>query len=209
MRESLRQVQFLEYWIEHRRPEMEVYGDHWGRIEDSPLHQEVLHEWLLPEVHCHSRVMEIGCGGGRWSRHYTHLAAHTTLVEGTPAAEAEVRSVLKGGLVDFVVSEDGSLHDVETKSVDYVFSFDTFVHFEPELFNRYLLEISRVTREGGKLHLHYASEEDAEERNYDCFKYRSHRGIKTMLSRLGFRMEKRMVQIKGYGSRLVSAVKIM
>ena len=40
-------------------------------------------------------------------------------------------------------------------SVDFVFTFDVFVHLEPEVIERYLHEIERVLRPGGVAVLHY------------------------------------------------------
>lgn len=91
---------------------------------------------------------------------------------------------------------------IPTASVDYVFSFDTFVHFDPPLFDAYLGEIARVLRPGGVLHLHYAqalTENQSEE-----FRYREPAELFGLMGRLGFEPPaRRWFRGDGWGSVMV------
>jgi cyclopropane fatty-acyl-phospholipid synthase-like methyltransferase len=43
--------------------------------------------------------------------------------------------------------------------VDFVFSYGTFVHIDPEGIHAYLMEIARVLKPGGKVVIQYANKE--------------------------------------------------
>jgi cyclopropane fatty-acyl-phospholipid synthase-like methyltransferase len=47
------------------------------------------------------------------------------------------------------------MHGIAEASVDLVFTFDVFVHLEPEGIGAYLHEIERVLRPGGTAVVHY------------------------------------------------------
>jgi hypothetical protein len=46
-----------------------IYGLHWGDPEDNPILKKVRDHWLLPYVHENHDAVEIGPGGGRWTRY--------------------------------------------------------------------------------------------------------------------------------------------
>jgi SAM-dependent methyltransferase len=107
------------------------------------------------------------------------------------------------------VSQDGNLPEIPDSSVDWVWSFDTFVHFHPELFDRYLREIARVLRpggpgcKGGLLHLHYAVAWPGLEHNADCFQYRQPEQVADLAYTLGLHRTGRRVEYRsGFGSLL-------
>ena len=49
----------------------------------------------------------------------------------------------------------------ENGSVDVVFSYDAFVHMEPQVIDSYLSHVSRVLRPGGKAVIHHSSRRHA------------------------------------------------
>lgn len=156
MTEAEKQVAYLTGWLAEGHGDA-VYGEQWGRVTDGAMSAVFAHLCdhltLSPR-----RVVEIGPGGGRWSR---EIAARLTpeadliLVDGTDAALPALDRVV-GRPYGFIVSPDGNIPEIPDSSVDLVFSFDVFVHFDEGLFAAYLEEIARILRPGGRLMLHYA-----------------------------------------------------
>lgn len=238
MLESQQQIAELEL---HEGPA--IYGLGWGDPQEHPALREVLDGWLLPNVTPETVALEIGSGGGRWTR-FLNPCKLIYSVDGSPKSEQLVReafatsreyfldkeadkleaidpheslATLQRALstvakmmriargrrlcenVRFIVS-DGKL-PIPSGSVDYVFSFDTFVHFERELFDAYLSEIARVLKPGGVLHLHYAV--PLGERS-ERFCYRDPLEVDGQLMRIGFGAPKRRKLFKeGWGAVLV------
>lgn len=199
MTEAERQATYLEAYKGHG-----IYGAHdWGDPETCGELRDILWEWIRPNLGAEQAVLEIGAGGGRWSR-YLRPAATVYLVDASPRSESLIRECLReSDRFTFLISRDGSLGMIPTDSVDYVFSFDTFVHFHQELFDAYLQEIARVLKPGGVLHLHHAARIGTED-NPVCFLYREPLELAETVQGLGFEGPlRRLHRPSGYGSILV------
>jgi SAM-dependent methyltransferase len=157
MTEAEKQVAWLTGWLAEHPDAGLVYGEQWGKVTDGAMAGVFAHlcDCLALSPGC---VVEIGPGGGRWSREIAPRipeASRLILVDGTDAARDTLARQVRRPF-DLIVSPDGKLQDVPAKSVDLVFSFDVFVHFDEGLLAGYLAEIARILKPGGRLMLHYA-----------------------------------------------------
>lgn len=213
MTEAERQAKSLEAWIAANPDSGTVYGSQWGRVTEGPMAGVFAHlcDHLSRKP---GHVVEIGPGGGRWSRHIAERltdGALLTLVDGTDAAWPALNRVV---LREFrlMVSTDGNVSEIPNSSVDLVFSVETFVHFASPLFDTYLAEIARILRPGGRLMLHYAEAwptfPNVQPDPTQCFIQPSP-GVRLMLETL-FRDDRegmRMPIPRGYGSVFKSVVR--
>lgn len=135
--------------------------------------------------HSKGTVLEIGAGGGRWSQFFVFRGGRSILVDGTAASEAAIRGHFDvPETAEFIVSTDGKLPTVPDASVDFVWSFDVFVHFDPPLFNSYCREVARVLRSGGRFMLYYAWDGSA---GKSFFRYYDPDEVGKKMKRLGLR----------------------
>lgn len=245
MTESERQASYLE---QHAGPH--IYGLEWGDPQADPPLPTILKEWLVPRIGPNTVAVEIGSGGGRWTR-FLHAAQLLYSVDATPKSEELIREVFRdlndelledsmermvnrleageaGDLagimraaadelqqrqdwrtcrnVRFLLADSsGLLPTIPDASVDYIFSFDTFVHFEPDLFNAYVKEAGRILKSGGVLHLHYAAK--IGETIGKEFRYRDSCEVKELLRGAGLATDRELLLQKGYGSMLAEATK--
>lgn len=200
MTESEKQVRHLE--AHHGS---EIYGIYWGVPEvDQPL-VEILEDWLMPRVGHETVAVEIGSGGGRWTRFF-QPAKLLYSIDATAKSEELIRKVCDCKRFRFLLSPDGNLPAIPAAIVDYVFSFDTFVHFEPELFDAYVGEIARVLKPGGILHLHYAAR--VGETIGKEFRYREPAEVQEALRGVGIEAGRELALTRGYGSMLVEGVRV-
>ena len=58
---------------------------------------------------------------------------------------------------------------MKSGTVDYVFTFGTFVHIDPEGINAYLGEIQRVLTQGGVAVIHYSDKSKRKARSIHAF----------------------------------------
>lgn len=130
MSEWERQAKGVELFVSSRQNESQIYGLHWGDPDKHENLRRVLNDFLLANLHSDMYVIEIGSGGGRWSRYFPGRVARAWLVDATPASEVAIRSHCNWPGFSFVLSTDGALPKIPTSSLDFAFSFDTFVHFE-------------------------------------------------------------------------------
>lgn len=104
-------------------------------------------------------TLEIGPGGGRWSEVLQRSSSRLILVDVSPAAIAACQERMHSATnVEYHVTDGSSLSMIADDAVDFVFSFDTFVHVAPTDARRYVAEIARVLRPGGRAVIHHAGE---------------------------------------------------
>jgi SAM-dependent methyltransferase len=103
-------------------------------------------------------ILEIAPGFGRWTHYLKDYSQKLWVVDASNecveacrkrfAAEPRVRCYLNDGC---------SLSMIPDGSVDFVFSFDSFVHLRRELVEAYLSELGRKMKTGGKGFIHHSN----------------------------------------------------
>jgi SAM-dependent methyltransferase len=135
-------------------PGEEHFGDRWGHPESFRPLLEVRRRFIDPYFVPGNTVLEIGSGGGRWTQ-YFQRAGHLIVVEFNPESFGYLRHRFPDLSFTAYQTSGYEMEDVATASVDLVFTFDVFVHLEPEGISAYLIEIERVLKPGGVAVIHY------------------------------------------------------
>ncbi len=149
------------------------YGDQWGDPEMGGVRYawrklrygrrlpgnlaKVRARYVEPYVTLDGVALEIGAGGGRWTR-YLLAAREVVVVELNPEFFAYLESRFPDAAekLRFYETSGYELRGVDDGSIDFVFSFGTFVHIDPDGIDAYLGEIRRVLRPGRTATIHYA-----------------------------------------------------
>ncbi len=135
------------------------WGDRWGDPEDCPEYLEVRRRHLEPYLDPGADIVEIGAGGGRWTQYLLPSARRLIAVDLNPEAFDYLRHRFADhphlDRMEFHRTDGFDLRPVADGSIDLVFTFDVFVHLEPDGIGRYLVEIERVLRPGGRAVVHY------------------------------------------------------
>lgn len=111
---------------------------------------KVIKHYIKPYVTPSSVVLEIGSGGGRWTK-YLLSAQKLILVE----LNSEFFPYLKKRFekdvskLQFYQTSGCELKNINSDSVDFVFSFGTFVHIDTDGIYKYLAEVKRVLKLNG------------------------------------------------------------
>src|SRR3954451_10850636 len=113
---------------------------------------------LRPRIPEGSTILEIGPGAGRWSEELRRRAARLILID-VSAKCIELCKRRFGGApnVDYVVGDGRTLAPVADAAVDRIWSFDAFVHMDPDDIDSYLVEMRRALRPGGAAITHHAA----------------------------------------------------
>lgn len=141
--------------------EEDHFGDRWGDPRLMKPLLAVRRRFVEPYLAPDQTIVEIGSGGGRWTQYLLRRARQVTAVELNPESFDYLARRFPGhaGRLRFYPTSGYEMAGIETGSVDLVFSFDCFVHVEPEGIAQYLAEIERVLRPGGRAVLHYGDVE--------------------------------------------------
>jgi ubiquinone/menaquinone biosynthesis C-methylase UbiE len=131
-------------------------GEEWS---ESPEWQEALIEHLLlPKIgDDNPSTLEIGPGAGRWTVVLAERSRQLVVVDVSQRALDLTREKLgPRDDVSYVLTEGNELPGVADDSVEFVWSFDVFVHIAPDDQANYLREFARVMKPGARGVIHHA-----------------------------------------------------
>lgn len=144
-------------WKRHRYLNMdfETLGEEWGgpQFADAIVDQLVA-DHLGPDVD----VLEIGCGGGKFSQRIAPRVRSLVCADISPAMIAQTRGELTrrgvGENVSYQVLTGTDFTGVADNSLDFIFSYDVQLHMQPQNVFSYMKDARRVLRPGGVFMLH-------------------------------------------------------
>lgn len=130
----------------------DVLGQEWGVAEELT---EVIAEFVEPYVDQTMTAAEIGVGGGRVALRVAPLVRELWGFDIAPAMLERAGKALAGtSNVRLALLEGPSLPAELTARLDFLYSFDVFVHLDVHTQWRYFREAARVLKPGGHLFLH-------------------------------------------------------
>lgn len=139
---------------------LELVGDEWSTRDDV---MRVIDDFILPSVTEDSVVGEIGCGGGRVTIEVFGKVRHLTCFDISKNMLARTRDAVGedlcagGDKVKFVLLREPRLPEKASNSLDFVILYDVLVHVDLHITNKYVREIARVLKPGGRAFLSTAN----------------------------------------------------
>jgi ubiquinone/menaquinone biosynthesis C-methylase UbiE len=165
-----------------------TYGLQWGDPETLPPLRFVKDRWVTPYVHPDETGLEIGPGGGRWTR---YLLGFETLyaVDYYQELLDELRkNIPNRPNVVFVKNNGTDFPSVPDNAVDYIFSFGTFVHLQASVIDAYLGNLGRILKSGGNAVIQYSDKTKVMARENPAFSQNTPDEMRAMVTRAGFRI---------------------
>lgn len=183
-----RQNSLLKRVLRGFRLKPPMYGLEWGDPDFMPPLQYIRDRYVLPYVHPDQSAVEIGPGGGRWTRYLLGFEkvfavdAYAEVLDELSKRFGKHRNLI-------VIRNDGSsLPGILPDSIDFVFSFGTFVHLDLGLIDSYLKEIRSVVRAGGNVVLQYSDKTKVMARLNDGFSDNDPDRMRAAVCAAGFRI---------------------
>jgi cyclopropane fatty-acyl-phospholipid synthase-like methyltransferase len=133
----------------------DIYGLEWGDPEQvSPL-SYVREHFLAPYVKEESTILEIGPGGGRWTR-YMVPAKKIIAVDYHQELLDELKLNFDLPNIVFVKNNGDDFPGIEDGSVDLLFTFGVFVHLDIDIIDRYLKNMKRLLHSKSNVVIQYS-----------------------------------------------------
>lgn len=136
-------------------------GDEWDDLASYcrrpyAMWKDALVETFMAPYCAGAAVVEIAPGYGRWSEFLVESARSVVLVDINENCLNTCRE--RFGDLDHVEYQlgDGQSLPAADGCIDFVWSFDSFVHMDAEVVRSYVFEIGRVLRPGGSAVVHHA-----------------------------------------------------
>lgn len=120
--------------------------------------QSVIDYVVVKNIPAGHAVLEIGPGFGRWTRKLIELSGRMIAVDVSEKCVAYCQETFADSdNAEFHLNDGRSLDFISDESIDYVWSFDVFVHIEPPYIAHYLAEFQRVLRADGVVIIHHGA----------------------------------------------------
>ena len=165
--------------VEHNRKLWESYdwsnsGEEWTHeaktyrgLEPNAWKTSLIDGMMLKYIKKGSIILEIGPGAGRWSEILQGLAIRLVLADISKKCLDICRKRFKNyEHVEYYLVERG-LGFIPDSTIDYIWSYDVFVHINPSDIEAYIIDFERILKPGGYAIIHhsgqYSSEKNARE----------------------------------------------
>ena len=134
-------------------------GDEWSVAWGGPDMQ--WYSTLLPRLHLYlpaANILEIAPGFGRWTTYLKDRCEHLTVVDlSEKCIEACQERFANSTHISYFVNDGKDLSMLTERTFDLVFSFDSLVHAEAEIFEAYLPQLARVLKPDGVGFIHHSN----------------------------------------------------
>jgi ubiquinone/menaquinone biosynthesis C-methylase UbiE len=163
------------------------YGREWGDPDVTAPQVFIRDRYLLPYVNPDHVALEIGPGGGRWTK---HLLAFRRLyvIDYHSELLCELRARCDRPNMRFIVNHGNDFPGVPEKSIDFLFSFACFVHLEPHLIAAYLKNMTNILKPGGNAVISYSDKTKIGAQTNSTFSENTPVRMREMVTKGGFRI---------------------
>ncbi len=126
-------------------------GDEWGIVQHV---NDIFEEYIKPYINNSSKAIEIGVGGGRIASRVAPCVNKLYCLDVAPAMIENAKESLKNiNNIEFILIDSPEVNIVND-NIDFIYSFDVFVHMDIEMIWKYFYSISNKLKSGGKVFLH-------------------------------------------------------
>jgi hypothetical protein len=165
----------------------EIYGLQWGDPEVFPPLQFIRDRYVLPYVDAKHVALEVGPGGGRWTRYLTGFQ-RLYVVDFHIEILADLKRHFNASNMVFVTNNGHDFPEIPDHSIDYFFSFGCFVHLDADLIASYLLSLRRVLKVGGNALVHYSDKTKVMAQRNPTFSANCPEQMRGIVTGAGFRI---------------------
>ena len=165
----------------------ELYGLQWGDPEIAAPLGFIRDRYVLPYVKPDRVAVEIGPGGGRWTR-YLLGCGQLYVVDYHPELLNELRKTFNKPIMQFIKNNGSDFPGIPENSVDFIFSFACFVHLDADLIEAYLKNMKSILKPGGNVVIHYSDKTKIMAQINPGFSENTPERMRSMVSAAGFQV---------------------
>lgn len=147
----------------------EEWSEHFGDTDT------LWNDHVYPKVkdYLKGRVLEIAPGRGRMTRKLLESDIDLSIIDLSQTCIDRCKERYGDKIQNYYIGSGSDLKDIKSNSIDFVFSFDSFVHMHEEVIDSYLNEIERVLELGGHCWIHHSCLVEGNDDNFQNIAGRS------------------------------------
>ena len=132
--------------------------------------ESLINDMMFKYINKNATILEIGIGAGRWSELLQPLANRLILTDiSKTCLDICQQRFKRHNNIEYHLIEK-CLDFIGDHTIDYIWSYDVFVHINPSDVEKYVADISRILRADGYAIIHhsgnYLSEKHAREKGF-------------------------------------------
>jgi phospholipid N-methyltransferase len=164
-----------------------IYGLEWGDPDSVAPLAFIRDRYLFPYIKADQCAVEIGPGGGRWTRYLLGFRK-LYVVDYYSELLDEVKRRFRRPHVTFIKNNGTDFPGIEDHSVDYLFSFGTFVHLDAHLIEAYLGNMRRILKAGANVVIQYSDKTKIMAQLKDGFAENTPEKMRSMVLKAGYKI---------------------
>jgi SAM-dependent methyltransferase len=163
----------------------DIYGSHWGDPETLEPLRFIRKRYLEPLLSPELVGVEIGPGGGRWTRYLAHFRKLYAVDYHQEMLDELARNFDRPNIIR-IKNNGNDFPGIGDEEVDLVFSFDAFVHFDLSIVREYLRAMNRIMKPGATGFIHYSDKTKIMARENPGFAENSPETMRKLVTELGY-----------------------
>ena len=162
-----------------------VYGLQWGDPDIVRPLRFIRDQYVLPYVSSEHTAVEIGPGGGRWTRYLVDFKK-LYVVDYHAEALAELKRNFCKSSMEFIKNNGTDFPGIAERFVDYLFSFGTFVHLDAPIIETYLANMKMILKPGANAVIQYSDKTKIMAQLNESFSENTPEKMRTMVLNAGY-----------------------
>jgi len=134
----------------------QFYGEKWGNPENKKNLKIIKAKFLTPFINENHTALEIGPGGGRWTVYLLKFKRLYLLDLNNEFFPYLKKRFGDPQNVSYHQTNGTDFPNIPKNSVDFLFSFGTFVHLDQEIILEYLDNMKNILKENSNVVLSYS-----------------------------------------------------
>lgn len=165
----------------------DLYGLQWGDPELVAPLRFVRDTYLTPYVRRDHAAVEIGPGGGRWTRYLIGFG-ELFVVDVHAELIAEIKKNFDQPNMRFVLNDGTDFPGIPDRSIQFLFSFGTFVHLDLPLIETYVDNMRRILTDDANVVIQYADKTKIMGRRADTFAENDPDAMRRLVTGAGYQI---------------------
>jgi len=146
----------LNEFLEKNPKKEKYFGEGWGNPEIKPFLKKICENFVIPYVNKNHIAIEIGSGGGRWTQYLLNFKKVFCVEFNQNMFQYLIDRFGTKTNLSFCLTNGTDFPGIAKDSIDYAFSFGTFVHLDNNLIKEYLVNLRQVMKKDSNVVIQYS-----------------------------------------------------
>lgn len=163
------------------------YGDQWGNPSVNEVLKTVVKEYIYPYTDETKTVLEIGSGGGRWTQYFLKCNKIYCVDLNQEMLDYISDRYCNNDNLKLIKTDGTNLPGISENSIDFLFTFGTFVHLDFYIIEEYMKNIKNVMKNESYFSIQFSNKSKKLANENPDFSDNSPRKMNELLLSLGFK----------------------